>query len=241
MKKAVSVFGCMFLLLMWSGMVFCQEVADQGADAAQIIEKTIQTMYPVEKAEKVKGKSLARYLFEPNGSLFCYARTEFILPDTLEETIYFSADKRTDKRTYRDGKAAYLINKEDSSDEAALNKIKEYAELVESKLFPLLHHQKLNHKCVFTGEEEVEGKPCYVVEFTDENGLKDRFFIDKQSYLVLKRVSEYSENGGKSIVVGIFGDYRQVDGMQQSFLSRDYDSEGTLQWTVETDSVKFLY
>jgi hypothetical protein len=68
-----------------------------------------------------------------------------------------------------------------------------------------------------TSEEEVDGKKCYVVEFTDNNDEVEKRFFDDDSHLLVKIETKRNTPLGKLDVVSKLSDYREIDGVKMPF------------------------
>ncbi len=76
----------------------------------------------------------------------------------------------------------------------------------------LWNYKEKGHKLELAGSEAVDGKEAYVLKLTKENGSVDRYFINKESYLIDQVVSSANINGMDMEVVTTLSDYREVNG-----------------------------
>lgn len=68
-------------------------------------------------------------------------------------------------------------------------------------------------KAECTGIEAVDGRDCYVVVLTPEDGAPFTNYIDKSSYLTLKVTTTLTMPMGSLPIEVLFSDYRKVDGI----------------------------
>lgn len=76
----------------------------------------------------------------------------------------------------------------------------------------LWNYKEKGHKLELAGSEAVDGEEAHVLKLTKENGSVDRYFINKESYLIDKVVSSANINGMDMEVTTRLSDYREVNG-----------------------------
>ena len=101
----------------------------------------------------------------------------------------------------------------------------------------LWNYKEKGHQVELTGTEEVNGKEAYVLRLTKSNGNVDRYFINKETYMIDRVLSSANMNGMDMEVETILSDYRDVKGYMMPF--RTLQSFGGQQGnTILFDEVK---
>lgn len=90
-----------------------------------------------------------------------------------------------------------------------LKRLKEGAD-IDGKLY---NWEEKGHKLEYAGTEEMEGTEVYVLELDTKEGDKVTYYIDTDSYLVLKEKIKMQIQGAESEVDRIFSNYKDVEGM----------------------------
>lgn len=62
------------------------------------------------------------------------------------------------------------------------------------------------------GDEDVDGRPCYKILLTDEAGNTTTTYIDKDTMLTVRAVTEVEQMGQKMVVESNIKDYMEVNG-----------------------------
>jgi hypothetical protein len=94
----------------------------------------------------------------------------------------------------------------------------------------LVDYEKKGVKVELAGVEEVKGAPAYKLVLTRGGEVEARF-LDKQTFLEVKRVITFAHEGKTKTKAVYFSDYRSVDGIMVSHLS-EWESEGAKGKTV---------
>ena len=70
---------------------------------------------------------------------------------------------------------------------------------------------------------EVEGHPCFILEYTGPNHSEQRFYIDQESYLLRQRTRLARLRGGhETMVEVVYSDFRTIDGIPLPFRETVY-------------------
>lgn len=64
----------------------------------------------------------------------------------------------------------------------------------------------------YSGEEEVNGEPAYVLEAVTLDGHKDKYYFSKKDYTLLKRIEQTYATGIPEETDVYFKDYKRVEG-----------------------------
>ncbi|MDJ0840451.1 MAG: outer membrane lipoprotein-sorting protein [Acidobacteriota bacterium] len=79
---------------------------------------------------------------------------------------------------------------------------------------PLVDYEKDGAKVEFMGKEDVEGTECFKLKHTDKEGKETTYYLDTESYIEIKTVSETMDPMGNPYVAHtFFSDYQEVDGL----------------------------
>lgn len=76
----------------------------------------------------------------------------------------------------------------------------------------LWNYKEKGHQLVLDGTEEVEGTEAYVLKLTKKNGNIDYYYLDKDSYLIVKLKTKTIVNGSEMEVEALMSNYQDVDG-----------------------------
>lgn len=78
--------------------------------------------------------------------------------------------------------------------------------------------KKKGHKLEYSGTEEMEGTEAYVLELETKDGDLTTYYIDADSYLLLKEKNKKTVQGAEREFETIFGNYKDVEGMMFPYL-----------------------
>lgn len=101
----------------------------------------------------------------------------------------------------------------------------------------LWNYEEKGHKLSLEGDDEVNGKECYVLKLDKNNGQTDYYYIDKQDYLIRKLRTSRPVNGTPMEVEALLSDYRDVDGYKMPFLTEQRSGGQTLM-TLKMDQAE---
>jgi outer membrane lipoprotein-sorting protein len=99
-------------------------------------------------------------------------------------------------------------------------------------------YQERGHKIELVGKETRSGKPEYHVKVTRKDGTVQHYYLDNETGLETKIVTEVSRNGMKMTVETELGDYRKVEGRLVPFFSRQ-TANGQPVAEMRLESVEF--
>ena len=87
------------------------------------------------------------------------------------------------------------------------------------------------------GTEEVDGSEAYVLKLTKKNGNIDYYYMEAESYLILKIKSKTMMNGSETEAEAILSNYQDVDGYIMAFtIEQIYGGQSAM--TIMMDEVK---
>ena len=101
----------------------------------------------------------------------------------------------------------------------------------------LWNWEEKGHQLELEGTEDVDGTESYVLKLTKKNGNIDYFYIDTDSYLILKARSKTMMQGSEIEIETLLSNYQEVDGFIMPFNS-EQQMNGQTMITIMIDDVK---
>ena len=77
----------------------------------------------------------------------------------------------------------------------------------------LYNWEEKGHKLEFTGTDEMEGTEVYVLEMETNIGEQTTYYIDTDSYLILKEVNKMQVQGAEQEMETFLSNYKETEGM----------------------------
>lgn len=94
-------------------------------------------------------------------------------------------------------------------------------------LYGLHELEGLGVELQVSGPETSDGRSFWLVDLTHEDGFRDRYYLDTETYLIVAQRSEHALHPAVDPEVRRwetrYSDYREVDGVLYPFLSEKYD------------------
>ena len=119
-----------------------------------------------------------------------------------------------------DGETGWMLNPLQGSSEPVkltgeqLKSIKEQAD-IDGRLYDW---EAKGYKLEYLDTEEMEGTEVYVLELETKEGDKQKYFIDVDSFLILKLESKVKVQGSEQTTEVVYSNYDNVEGMVFPFL-----------------------
>lgn len=112
-----------------------------------------------------------------------------------------------------DGETAHAIDAK-SGDKKAIRdpRIRHFVEMMADFDGALVDYKSKGHQIALAGTESIEGQPAYVLDVALQNGPKEQWFLDAQSFLPVKRSSTFMDEDGQQTQSLYFMDYAPVEG-----------------------------
>lgn len=82
---------------------------------------------------------------------------------------------------------------------------------------PFIDYKQKGNKIELVGEEELEGDKVYKIKLIKKSGDISYYYIDKESYIPLKRAVVIKKGDAEVVVDFILSDYKAVDGVMTPF------------------------
>ena len=101
----------------------------------------------------------------------------------------------------------------------------------------LWNYKKKGHQLEFVGTEAVNGAETYDLKLTKKNGIVDHYYLDKNSFLILRATTSTLMNGAEVDVESNFSNYKEFDGYRMA-LTMEQKLGGQTYMLLEMDEVK---
>jgi outer membrane lipoprotein-sorting protein len=82
---------------------------------------------------------------------------------------------------------------------------------------PLVDYKAKGHTVELAGKEPVEGADAYKLKITKKNGDIEYYFLDAETYLLVKNEGKVKRRGTEVEGEGTWSDYKDVDGYMMPF------------------------
>ncbi len=115
----------------------------------------------------------------------------------------------------------------------------EAVELVRESDFdgPLVDYKEKGHEIAFLGRETVQDREAYKLTLVEERGARETYYIDAESYQVVKKAADVSTRTGEILFEMYYDDFREVDGLMFPFETAVY-SDGETVFTGVIEEVE---
>ncbi len=101
----------------------------------------------------------------------------------------------------------------------------------------LWNWKEKGHQLELDGTEEVEGTECHVLKLTKKNGNIDYYYVDADSYLIIKAKSKIIMEGSEVEMESLLGNFQEVEGFIMPFTTEQLSGGQTII-TIMIDTVK---
>ncbi len=157
-------------------------------------------------------------------------------PDKVQVTVEFQGAKII--QAY-DGETAWMINPMMGSADPIDMTGPEADGMIESSDMDgqLWNYKEKGHQLELEGTEEVDGAEAYVLKLTKKNGNIDYYYMETESYLILKIKSKTIMNGSETEAEALLSNYQDVDGYLMAFtIEQKYGGQTAM--TIMMDEVE---
>ncbi len=97
--------------------------------------------------------------------------------------------------------------------------------------------EEKDHKLEYMGEEEMEGTPVYKLRLEKKDGDVIDFFIDKETYVILKQTTKTTFNNQEVTSETYFSNYEMIEGIAMPMSMKTQVMQNSSSVTI--DSVEF--
>ncbi len=102
----------------------------------------------------------------------------------------------------------------------------------------LWKYKEKGHQLELEGTEEIDGTESYVLKLTKKNGNIDYYYLDMESYLILKVKSKTIMNGSEVETEGLLSNFQEIEGYIMP-LTSEQRMGGQTMITIMMEEVKF--
>jgi outer membrane lipoprotein-sorting protein len=206
MKKNLLALCLSLIVLSFSSL--------QAQSADEIVQKHVEAKGGIEAWKKVN----ALYMKMSTSMMGMEIPTEVWVqtPDKMKNVVSFQGKNII---TVIDGQEGWMVNpmmgstKAEKLPESALKDMKDQADMAG----PLFDYKTKGHSVELLGEDDLDGTEVYKLKLTEKEGDVSTFFIDKDSYMILKMTAKKKVNGQEEESSIEFSDYRKVEGLSFAF------------------------
>lgn len=210
-------------------LIFAQSVDE-------IIDKHIEAIGGVDKLEGLKTiHSVGKATMMGMDASF---EINIIKPDRVKLSIDIMDNKIIQTL---DGETGWMINPMmgDSGVQDlksnSLKELKSQAEF-EGKLFK---YKDKGYTVTLIGTEDVESKPAYKLKIIDKEGDSSYYFIDKESYMNVKRTNYRTMQGQTVTVDNMQSEFKTFDGIKVATVVKSTSDMAMMNRDVKIEKVEF--
>lgn len=208
MKNYKLSFILTFIICL-NPILFSQSESQSDLNADDIIDRYVQAIGGYDKVDAIKTVKI--YTEADLGSREVKYVETIKRPDKV--LIEVTMQGMTQKRAY-DGNTGWMLNPfRGSRDVEKLNR-ETTKSLSEQAMFegPLINYKEKGSTVELLGKDDFEGTDVYKINLTDKDGTVHTFYIDSNTYLLLKETIKRKIGEKEIKSETIYGDYRSEDG-----------------------------
>ena len=198
----------------------------------EIIAKNVAALGGMDKLKSVETRRVTAKW--KSGSLQADVRLENKRPDKVREELILQG--LTQVSAY-DGKTGWQVNPFQGRKDPELLSADDTKDLqVDADLDgPLVDYKSKGSTAELVGHDSVEGTDCYKIKLTLKNGDVRYYYLDADSYMVIKLETQTMIRGSLQEGETYYGDYEKVDGVYYPFAfeSGQKDQPDRQQFSVE--------
>jgi outer membrane lipoprotein-sorting protein len=103
---------------------------------------------------------------------------------------------------------------------------------------PLVNYKQKGSIAELVGHDSVEGTDCYKIKLTLKNGDVRSYYLDAESYMVIKLETQTKIRGSLQERESYYGDYEKVDGIFYPFASESGQKDQPDRTQVTLDKIE---
>ncbi len=92
----------------------------------------------------------------------------------------------------------------------------------------LVDYREKGHTIELVGIEKVRGSEAYKLEVVEQGGVRETYFIDTNTYRIVKKATDVPAEGGTILFEMYYDDFREVDGLVFPFTTTAVSSGQTV-------------
>ena len=189
--------------------LFCLAAAAWAQTAEELVAKNLQAKGGVEKIKAVNTVKMS-------GKAYVGINADFSQENKRMNMIRqgFSLQGMTQTEAY-DGSMGWKIDPFGGRKDAEMLGEDEMRDLVDNADIdgPLVDYQSKGSKLEYIGHDVVDGDDAYKLKVTLKNGDVMYYYLDPDTYLEIKRVTQEFIRGSVRETEELFGSYKQVAGV----------------------------
>jgi len=97
---------------------------------------------------------------------------------------------------------------------------------------PLYHWKEKGHQVELLGKEDMEGSSAYKIKITKANGDIDNYFLDAESFILLKTSSKIKIQGNETESENLYTNYKDINGVMMPLTISTKIKEQTVSQVV---------
>jgi len=136
-----------------------------------------------------------------------------------------------------DGKTAWMLNPFMGSSDPEVMPKEEADDFTEDADFdgPLVDYKEKGSTIEYAGKEDVEGSDAHKLKLTLKNGKVRFFYLDADSYLILKTTQKVTRGGQEIEVASFPGNYKKIGNVIQPYsVEQKVNGKTASQMTFDT-------
>lgn len=193
--------------------LLCLVAAASAQTADELVAKNLQARGGVEKIKAVNTLKMAGKAYVGINADFAQALKR---PNMIRQG--FSVQGMTQTMSY-DGSLGWKIDPFGGRKDAEMLGEDDMRDLVDNADIdgPLMDYQAKGTKIEYIGHDVVDGDDAYKLKLTLKNGDVMYYYLDPDTYLEIKRVTQEFIRGAVKETEELFGSYKQVAGVYYPF------------------------
>ncbi|MGA3326945.1 MAG: outer membrane lipoprotein-sorting protein [Terriglobia bacterium] len=201
----------------------------------EIIAKNVEALGGMDKLQSVKTLRMNATL--KMGSFQAAMKSENKRPDKVRDEFILQGMAQV---SAYDGKAGWQVNPfQGRKDPEMLSADDTKGLQVEADIDgPLVNYQQKGSTAELVGHDSVEGTDCYKIKLTLKNGDARIYYLDADSYMVIKLETQTFIRGSLQERETYYGDYEKVDGIYYPFSSESAPKDQPDRVQITLDKVE---
>jgi len=201
----------------------------------EIISKNLEALGGMDKLQSVKTLRMAATL--KMGSFQAAVKSENKRPDKVRDEFILQGMAQV---SAYDGKTGWQVNPFQGRKDPELLSADDTKGLqVEADIDgPLVNYQQKGSVAELVGHDSVEGTDCYKIKLTLKNGDVRIYYLDADSYMVIKLETQTFIRGALQERETYYGDYEKVNGIYYPFSSESAPKDQPDRVQITLDKVE---
>lgn len=222
------------LLTILAGMALLAPAA-RAQTVDEIIAKNVEAVGGMDKLQSVKTLRMNATL--KMGSFQAAMKSENKRPDKVRDEFILQGMAQV---SAYDGKTGWQVNPFQGRKDPELLSADDTKGLqVEADIDgPLVNYQQKGSTAELVGHDSVEGTDCYKIKLTLKNGDVRIYYLDADSYMIIKLETQTFIRGSLQERETYYGDYEKVNGIYYPFSSESAPKDQPDRVQITLDKVE---